>query len=88
MDTAPTKQSYKAVKRVQAPAALQHDFVDIEEDYNCDEALSGPLQGMANRMDNMIAMILELSQNKCMARIMEWQSRCALLSPVLQDPRW
>ena len=55
-------QSSRAAKRVQAPAALRQVFVDTKEELTGDETISDPLQGMANRMDSMMAMILELSQ--------------------------
>ena len=59
-DTVPTKQSNKAAKRAQAPAAFQQDLVVTEEEFAGDLALTSPLQGMAS-MDNMKAIILELS---------------------------
>ena len=52
----------EATKLAQAPATLQQDLVDIEDEATHDEALSGPLQGIVHPMNNMMAMILELPQ--------------------------
>ena len=57
----PKKQYRKAAKRSQATVALQQDWVSTEVEFMGDEALSGPLQDMADHMDNMMVMILELS---------------------------
>ena len=59
--TLPKKQSRKTAKSAQAPVALQQDWVCTEEEFTGNEVLTGPFQGMANRMDNMMVMILELS---------------------------
>ena len=61
-DTAPKKQSSRAAKRAHAPAALQQDLVVTEEECTGDAAHTGSLQGMVNCVDNMMAIILELSQ--------------------------
>ena len=57
------KQSRKAAKQAQAPASFQQDLVNTEVEVTGDEALSAHLQGMVHWMDNMMATILELSQN-------------------------
>ena len=62
VDTAPTKQSNKASKRAQSPTFLQQNLVVTEEEFKGDAAITAPLQGMADCMDKMMAMILELSQ--------------------------
>ena len=62
VDTAYKETSKKAAKWAQARAALQQDMVNTEEKFTRDVVLTGPLQGMANHMDNMMAIILELSQ--------------------------
>ena len=48
--TASKKQSNKAAKRAQAPAALQQDLVGTEQELTGDEALTDPLQCMANHI--------------------------------------
>ena len=56
------KQSRKAAKRGLAPAAFQRNLVNTEEESKDDEGLVGPLQGTADHMDSMMAIILELFQ--------------------------
>ena len=59
VDNASKNKNKKAAKRDQAPASLQQDLVDTntEEVFISD---AGPLQGMANNLDDMMTMILEL----------------------------
>ena len=59
--TAPKKESHRGAKRAQALSALQQDLVSTEEELTRDELLTDPLQGMAKCLDNMMAMLLELS---------------------------
>ena len=80
--TAPKKQSDRAAKRAQAPAALQQDLGATEEGLTSDEALTDPLQGMANCLDNMMTMLLELSLKvHGMDKAAAEQTRIPLTSP-------
>ena len=53
VDTAPSKkQLWKVANLAQGPATLQRDLVDMENESTGDQALSAPIQGMVNQMDN------------------------------------
>ena len=60
----PTKQPRKATRRAPAHAVQQEpDLVVTEEQFMDYEALPDPSKGMASRLDTMMAMIMERSQN-------------------------
>ena len=73
-DTALAKRSRKAAKQTQDSARSQQDWVDMEDEGTGDETLPAPVQGMVQPMDNMMGMLLELSQKR-MDRIMQWLTR-------------